>query len=702
MEEKLGEIMQHSLFAPMKDYLRREQNRVRKFLNQVETGDQEVWEILLLLNRYGAYGILTPLNELMRSILVGSSLRCWEDWMDQLPNQVLLEQISEQFHNGLKLFSKNDLWDGNVLSLLLTPHNVYGLVWNAILPQLPEILQLGGTSNLCSLLPGLHTTPLTSDYFEKLENYLFPALKKTVDCLDIAVIPNKKESDLVRYTVSFCVSELGYQYTNTMISMSRVILRYPWDRFFQMRYKEYQNILRQCTDLRQMDFYLTHTWVQQMEQLCQYADRFRIPAQSFTITLPVLLQCVGRNEDASSRLLVIFNSCDVHMRSDPTLLMGIYRALSVEKGEAQQKLYGYLLNTVSETPHIDMAANVVEDIEQFYIRFTVELQMRFDAHGIQKLLEAADESDSVFYYFYQALPSDKLARFYRNIVLLKDHIFSNNLITAEFRGLIQCIRSREEPYSIRLLAVAKAYHLFSCLAGRLYESAQQVRMYAHQTLAILGMTDIQTKEMQQCEAEVFNLYTPSQVQQLKNLEKRFHETMANLPNSASVMQYEHNKPASPLHLLEELEKIKELEFQTQSNSNQLQVLKNNQNAVPTILDILVRVMGGNDPKCNSIVTALADSPEDALLFSNGIHDLLKKRENMSPRFVALLEYLYERTEYIVRNESDLKNESRKKYSREIVDALIPLIPGMEQITSGMQLFKAIIKLGDTFDPDDQF
>lgn len=690
MDERILKIINHPLFGPMLQYLRHDRTRAGQFLDQAAAEDPAVRDLLHLLAQYGAYDILIPLNELMRCVLPKPAQRCWAGWMNRLPGRKRLERMAKRFRSRLR--------QNNISTLFLSVHRIYAMVWDICLPELERRPQPGHGCNLCGLLPGLHAPHLTADYLKMLEQYLFPALEEAVDGMDTALVQNRNRHDLVCYAVSCCAGELGWQYYCALSSVSRDVLRCSWSELSEMGYQQYRQMLCRGMENKTIAFDPEHEWVRRMEQLCRLADKFRIDARRLEMCLPVLLQCVGRNEDASSRLMEILDKCDAGTRSDGVLLQGIYRALSVEKGKKQQKLYSLLISIVSQSQMIRTAAEVVEDAQKFYKRFAGELELRFDAEGIAALLSQADLEDLPLYQICRKLVPDHVEQVYGEVVWLRDNVFGSGRAVAAFHRQLEIIRSENEPYSVRLKAVWDANALFGCLAGRLDGQAADVRLYLYRTLEILELPGLLGMAQERFASEVFELYTNSQIRQLRILQQRFDEVLQNLPDYVSVIEYEHNSPEDPARRQDEIQLLK---LQLEGTSRDIEQLQNSQNALPAILDLLVRAQGGYDPQNSAIAAALAENQEDALALSDTLHALLKNSGKMPAAYVTLLEKLNVLTEYALCSDAELNRQKRKECFGEIIAALGDLIPGIDKIKTVAQLISAIRKLGDTFDPDAQ-
>lgn len=342
-------IESNSMFWPMRDCLSLMQMPPGEFLDLIARKDPAVQEVLAVLAARGAYDVLIPLNELMRSVLVKPFRRWWADSVSRLPDGALLAGIAERFHDRITALLGAKNWD-TMLWLPLSPAQIIAVVWDSYPPALRKNRACWGGRELC-LLPGLFARYLDADYLDGLGESLIPVLLRASHAPEPRSLGEKMDRALTRYAVLRCGSELGMIYHKAIEFMSRQVMSLPWDQMSDLTDAEYARHLRECLAETRSACGLEPEWIRRMEELCGLVEQIGV-AHYFTRSiwrcLPVLLQCVGRSADACDRLTGILRAGGADMGADPVVLMGIYRALAVDPGPHSLRLYGQMRTAISE------------------------------------------------------------------------------------------------------------------------------------------------------------------------------------------------------------------------------------------------------------------------------------------------------------------------------------------------------------------
>ena len=688
-------ILEHSYLMPLESLLILLDNSLPKFLTQIENMDESIFSTLTTLSHYGAYYILIPLNEMMTIWLDEKPLEWWNHHFLNLPNGKILMQITESFHE--KMLPHHCPWpseskkDGIPLSHISSAM-MYEILWESYAQNTDILLIPKASSNLCLLIPGLFLPLLKKNFLEMLEEYAFPCLIDTVENLEKCPIPNKILSAIVKRAVFYYSSELGVRYKSVISRMISPVMQYTQEEFSNLRPQSYAAILQEEMNHSFISFYLTQNWIEQLDILSQYIDKYMLqnPSSQFLKQcIPTLMQCAGRNSDSSDRLFSLLPSLSTHEKSNQIILLALYRALCVETGSYPSRLLEKINSIFAETGPLNILIEILNDIVNFYTRFTRELPLRFDQTAFHTLQETSTEKDKIFYMIYEAyLPSSRYG-ILADVKWLSDHLFSNEKVIIFLNRQLEQVKDTALNYSTRLLAAAQFRQLFNGMATHLYSEA---RLHLPPCLEILKIPLTCNSEGESPQDEIFHLYSYSQIKELTDLNNRLRDAMEKIPSFYTVMQFESLNPSSPQELMLSglYDTLKGHDVLLDSHKQRLEKIELSQKAAAQSIQYVLTFLTKNNIAAHDmLIEAFVHDYSLSLEFSGILHDLLAEKKSLQPDCARALETLNQILESAISHPEDYEYKIRKDLLAEAVTDFCSCIPVLSQLTGAAQCIKKL-------------
>lgn len=181
------------------------------------------------------------------------------------------------------------------------------------------------------------------------------------------------------------------------------------------------------------------------------------------------MQCVGLNDDANTYLLDILEYMNGRERSYEVFLLGLYRAIAIERFSNHQKIF-IKMNEIFYSEKIsNNLIDVFEDISKFYKALSDELPKRFKKETLEELIIHANEDDKWLYksYMFYCKYSDIHKDIHKDIKLTYDYLFSDNKLISLFENQLNIVKDPCLVYSKRVLHVHLLAQLFYSLAAHL-------------------------------------------------------------------------------------------------------------------------------------------------------------------------------------------------------------------------------------------
>lgn len=534
-------ISEHVMFQPMHQFLRYINMDDAVFIDAVYKQNDLIFKVMNALYKFGAFNIVVPLNELMTMTLSGSQLLWWNrETSVFLDNYKALRDIQEMFHsNAIRYAAHFDFMGEYPASFMTSEADMMERLWDSYPADIGGFLEKHYDANVGMLIPGLFQQKLEQSYLEMLDQRTLPTLLKILkqhsDCL---ITLTEHEIAVIKLAVATYSSELGWRYL-TLISQSlKKILQYDERSLCCLRYHEYRSLVF-SDDLATIDSFMSNHWVEQIQSVAYYIKSFEIKdysSNALRYSLPTLLHCVGRNEDASDSLLELFEELSIRGSSAEVFLLALYRAVSLERFSNHQKILLEMRAIFGAKSIPSSLLHTLEDILKLYQALFAELPKRFELETLQELLNNASASDKFFYEKYQLyLNHPMIDDMVTQVKWLYDSLFVKHQLVFQLEVAIKCAKDFSQPYSTKLIAIQWFARMFGLLTSHINYN---IRVVGKECLQNLGGNDTYGDGSAVKIDEIFDVYSPSQHKRLLAYNERLAQEMESLPRYSTVALFE--------------------------------------------------------------------------------------------------------------------------------------------------------------------
>lgn len=697
MTEITRQISEHVMFNPMSRFLSLVKKDAETFLDSVQKRDESVIDMMKTLHHFGLYHILIPFYELVPCFLTGDLLSWWNSRISELENYSQLAGILNTFHEkAINYASKYFFIEESYVWSFRSPVAVMEeMLWDSYCNDVDSLVKQNAKRNFGILIPGLYPRQLNEKYIELLENRVFPCLIDIIEqYYDCQTGLNIYEAAAIKLAINLYLNELGWRYYTTLSDSSKGVLELSEEELADMHYTEYRNILLHDDEQGTIAAYLSVPWTIQLRKLARYAKKILLDNADINLlnwSLPVLMQCVGCNDDANDYLLELLEQMDVRDRSCEVFLLGLYRAVAVTRFDNHSKIL-FIMNAIFNSEKISNdLIDVFEDILKFYKTLTEELPKRFKKETLEELISCAGEEDKWFYENYLFYCEHNDDEYIEKVKWIYDHLFSDNKLISNFEKKLNMIKNPDSAYSTKILHTQQLYGLFASLTSHL---RQEVRIAVSSCFMYLDMQGIQyTIENN----EVFMVYSRSQHLRLIELAKRLDFQMAHVPAYNTVEQFKHIQFEGTETTRQMFEK---LENEVHLQRRRIEQIETVQKCNDIIYKYILEYTSDKDGTLNqTIMGALVSNKELTLEFCNSIHEMCKSSVTMHlpSEKVDLLKKMGNLLELAVSYPMEYQNKIIKDEFLSAIKCFVECIPGAGNITSFTRGMYSLKKAFDTLE-----
>jgi len=695
MAEMKRQLLEHTMFSPMRRFLALAKKDADTFLDSVQKKDESIIEMLKILHHLGFYHILIPLYELVPYFLTEDLLTWWSGKISELENYGQLTSILNIFHEKAVNYASKCFSIGGsyVWSFKSSVAIMEELLWDSYRDDVESFLEQNDKSNLGILIPGLYPRRLSEKYIVLLETYAFPCLiDMTEQYYDCRTVSNIYGTAAIKMAVKLYANELGWRYYTTFSDSSERVLALSEKELANMHYAEYKNILLYENGQGSITAYLSVQWIIQIRKLTRYAKKILLndpDTDLLNCSLPVLMQCAGLNDDASDYLLGILEQMNIRDCSCEVFLLGLYRAVAIGRFDEHSKILSYM-NAIFNSERISNdLIDVFEDILKFYKALSEELPKRFEKETLEELISHANEDDKRFYEVYLSYCEHKDDKYFKNVKWAYDCLFSGNKLISRFETQLNRMKDPGSKYSTRILHMQLLQGLFASLTSHL---RQEVRIAVSSCLAYLGINETQyTIENN----EVFMVYSHSQHLRLIELAERLELEMAHIPSYSTVEQFERIQFEGTEVTRQMIERI---ENGVRLNKERIEQMETVQKYNDIIHKYILKYTSDKDGTLNQmIMEALVNNKELTLEFCNSIHEICKNSEtmNLPAENIELLKRIEILLESAVSHPEEYQNKIIQNEFLSAVKCFADCVPGAGNILSLTQGMRSLKKAFDT-------
>ena len=390
---------------------------------------------------------------------------------------------------------------------------------------------------------------ITDEYCELLEQYGLPALFELANQRDDIFQSNPRRKAIVRKLCCDYVSELTFIYMPHFLNRCDDVFRFSESELEQMRPAGFRNLIMKSSDHERFPTYLTYGWVEKLSELLCIHRKYLPESDCYLLSqiVIVLMQCAGMNAEASDAIIPLLEQLNVREKSSSIILMALYRALSLERNIYRTKLFGVMQAIFEHEKIPQQAIDWAKDVYHFYQDYAKDLTGRFDEQYLKKRIESSDNDNNVL--FYEAclfhLRNDIIDN---DIKWVSSAYFENNKLLSGLQQLIEQMENPEVEYQNKLFA----FHSFCSLFFALFSYGKtDPRLQKQKCNRLLNLDSPGNADTY----EVFELYSPRQIQLLRKYRQRAEAIIETIPSTHTVIKYKKlsfNSNDSRISKLEEI------------------------------------------------------------------------------------------------------------------------------------------------------
>lgn len=537
-------LLQYAFSKPLKEYLTFANYNLSDFCEQIWTQNNLILNVLSVLGKFKAYDILLPFNILIKSCFDEKQMEWWNDLISRLDNSDEISNLSKKLYKNLisskRREHRKDISEFEYFEYAFSMAKIESFVWEVCLEYGIDICQCDNNSAVCLYIPGLYISGKKYDFWKNLDEKVFSQLLQKCQDISGSIMPNRFETALIKRTIYIFSSELGAYYYNLMRNLAVQITSFPKTDLEKINDKLLIQIIKRTNG---DDFYISERWVMQLEELHKYTDRYQLKSfscKALGFCLPLLLQCIGKYTIASKKAMSYIIQSSASDRTDEVLFLSLYIAMFTSPIEVQMRIGSILEEMFSGEYLLDHIIDVFNDMKLFFEKFSIELSMRFDKNGIKQLKE---KDNLHFYALYELAIDDILQGIKSGFEEIDDtywvltNLFNNGKIVSAINNLLINISNEKINYSTRIIYVSHLCNLFFALASHL---ETEVRVCIREVSAFVEISKSDDYKRLFEKIEIFGIYNPIQVKELRELGKRIENVYENIPRYSSTLTYENN------------------------------------------------------------------------------------------------------------------------------------------------------------------
>lgn len=533
-----------SYLYPLKDYLFFLNKKTSTFWKEIELKDEQIIPIMDTLCRHKAYDILIPLNMIVNIYMPTEIKEWWNTLIESIDSEKEVKDLTYLLYNKLSNDEERKFCDCMSDFEYFQYSNTYAIVENTVWEICNEYFPNMNTSKngiyYCLYTGGLYSDHISYDYLKYIDEVVLQRLFDKEKKLTKEVLASPYELALIKRTIFIYCSEFGAFYYNIVGNMVMQIISCDTVRLEGVVDEYLVNTLKDTVNKQdRSSFYLTESFVDNLEQLYQYSEKYQFNSYSCKFlgaSLPVLMQCVKKYNSAVDLSLNYINEMSLHEKADERILLALFIAMFTSGEDIQIHICNILDGIFNSEYQLNAMTCVIKDIIVFFEKFTQEMSMRFDVEKIAEL----KKYDPCFYCVYEICIPDLIKTgktgipFINDSFLLSKNIF-NGTITNVMNKWLSVLDDTTTAYSEKLMVVSDFNHLFYSLASHL---ETEVRINITETCKIAELDNTNYISMLSDSREIFNIYNLTQIKELNALEKRLCEAYERIPKYNTVLKYE--------------------------------------------------------------------------------------------------------------------------------------------------------------------
>lgn len=541
-------ISEHIFAKPLKVYLYLANYNISNVFNQINLKDDSLLDVLLPLRKLKAYDILLPFNILIKMSFDEEHLEWWNNVIARLDvnHEIceLTEKLYQKFMNDGRMEPWKDSLNFQNAFNTFSIATMESFVWETCFEYFEDIYQDDTKFGIGLFAPGLYMSRKKYEFWKTIDEKVFPQLLNECQKISESFMVNRFELALIKRTVFTFCSELGYFYYNVIGNMVVPMISVPKTELEENCAKNLIQILETSTNRKNdTDFYISEKLVDQLCELYKNSEKYQFNSFSckcLGFCLPVLLQCIGKYTSASNRAMSYISQLSVSDRTIDVLFLSLYIAMFTTSVDTQTRIGSIFEELYNGAYQLEQVIDVFNDIRLFFIKFSNELSMRFDENGIEQLKE---KNDIGFYAIYECAVRDVLHGRKPGFEEVDDaywlltNLFGNGKLVSVIDKLLANISNEELSYSIRLMYVSHLRQLFCALTSHL---DTEVRVCIREVCDFVDIPDSDDLKKVLEKEELFFIYNPIQVKELRELNGRLKNVSENLPRYFSTLRYEKN------------------------------------------------------------------------------------------------------------------------------------------------------------------
>ena len=672
---EISKIKNDSLFAETSFFLRYTEVSPDQFLTGIGSKEEFVLEWVRVFHHYGFIGVIVSLDKLIHQYYDNDTQSWWDEALSTMEHHEMIHPIRQAFckyaENRMAVF-------GNLKHFMAPNAEIQTKIWEAYPADKVRILKENTEFNVGFLSVGRFD--ITDEYCELLEQYGLPALFELANQRDDIFQSNPRQEAIVRKLCRDYVSELTFIYMPHFLNRCDDVFRFSESELEQMRPAGFRNLIMKSSDHERFPTYLTYGWVEKLSELLCIHRKYLPESDCYLLSqiVIVLMQCAGMNADASDAIISLLEQLNVREKSSSIILMALYRALSLERNIYRTKLFGVMQAIFEHEKIPQQAIDWAKDVYHFYQDYAKDLAGRFDEKYLKKRIESSDNDNNVLFYeaclFY--LKNDIIDN---DIKWVSSAYFENNKLLSGLQQLIEQMENPEVEYQNKLFA----FHSFCSLFFALFSYGKtDPRLQKQECNRLLNLDSSGNADTY----EVFELYSPRQIQLLRKYQQRAEAIIETIPSTHTVIKY---KKLSFNSNDSRISKLEEIVAQHDLAINKLDAYCKRASQTFSFLLSSVR---SNDEISKLLMSAFSNNPEESQKFCSSVYTLLKEDnsniidEKTSDNLFSLAEMVESAID------SSSKNELACTIKEElptIIDNLIDCIPGFDNIKRGIEITQSL-------------
>lgn len=509
--------------------------------NLINEHDSILVEIIEPLFRYNAYGIILPVQLIIPYYFDKETITWWNSIINELDmNQSVFRMVAYMEKTLLSENAEAVKLFGIQYSLLsLCGAELEECVWTVCekFCKRQDLLQC------CTNMSRFYSEDVSGPLFWKdMVNFVVPDLLNTVSAVKNNVFSTKWEKALIKKCVNRYSSEFGLLCHRISERLKCGILKEGITKFSSVDLKRVLQDTNETEELV-LNLDLFAKAMNLLEELVSIDFQYAVKNYNhLRICLPLLLQVSGQYDKAFRVLQTLIHEREIREVTDDRVWIALYIAtLTVESEEKKIQAYDILRRLFENDAAITELEQIQSDIILFYRGFGKELAMRFSPD----LLPLLEKKCSWFYgaykyYIEKDYFSDYDVWFGKDAAyIIWKMLFQNNKVNSVLKkiccsGIAETF-SEDEKNTVNLANCIQNSYLFSALFHSLASHLDtRPRMLINEVIDYVNAFFPEDKLSTYSKSEWFDVYSPEQIAELQELERRLDKAMDNIPRLSAV------------------------------------------------------------------------------------------------------------------------------------------------------------------------